>query len=60
MDDADARSGLDKRIYSARSKAASSVTPLTNDLLNFNSLSVSEVMLRFSDELPARFAKVLA
>src|SRR6266436_3693667 len=48
------------RGYSARLKTASSVTSFTNGLLNFNSLSVSEVMLRFSEGLPVRFAKVLA
>ena len=48
------------RTYSARLKTASSVTSFTNGLLNFNSVAVSEVMLRFSNGLPVRFAKVLA
>jgi hypothetical protein len=48
------------RTYSARLKTASSVTSFTNGLVNFKSLSVSEVMLRFSEGLPVRFAKVLA
>jgi hypothetical protein len=51
---------LTGRTYSARLKTASSVTSFTNGLVNFNSLSVSEVMLRFSEGLPVRFAKVLA
>jgi hypothetical protein len=48
---------LTERTYSARLKTASSVTSFTNGLVNFNSLSVSEVMLRFSEGLPVRFAK---
>jgi hypothetical protein len=51
---------LTGRTYSARLKTASSLTSFTNGLVNFNSLSVSEVMLRFSEGLPVRFAKVLA
>jgi hypothetical protein len=51
---------LTEPTYSARLKTASSVTSFTNGLVNFNSLSVSEVMLRFSEGLPVRFAKVLA
>ena len=51
---------LTTRTYSARLKTASSVTSFTNGLVNFNSLSVSEVMLRISEGLPVRFAKVLA
>ena len=51
---------LTTRTYSARLKTASSVTSFTNGLVNFNSLSVSEVMLRFSEGLLVRFAKVLA
>jgi hypothetical protein len=52
--------GPDRRIYSARLKTASRVTSLTKGLLNFNSISVSDVMLRFSEEFPVRFANVLA
>jgi hypothetical protein len=55
-----ARTGPDRTRYSARLNTASSVTSFTNGLLNFNSLSVSEVMLRFSEGFPVRFAKVLA
>ena len=51
---------LTTRTYSARLKTASSVTSFTNGLVNFNSLSVSEVMLRIPEGLPVRFAKVLA
>jgi hypothetical protein len=55
-----AEADLTRRTYSARSKTASNLTFSTNGLLNLNSLSVSEVMLRFSEGLPVRFAKVLA
>jgi hypothetical protein len=46
--------------YVAVLNVASSVTPRTNDLVNFSSLSVSDVIVRFSSGLPVKFGRVLA